>query len=74
MYDLAFGKISEGIFKAENGKLYRSVGLDDEIDENKYDTYEISENKLKLIEPFGEDAENADVGMDLYPATFKRVS
>ncbi len=73
MYDFMFGEteLAEGNFKAEKGKLYMSDGLDDEIDENEYDTYEISENKLKLIESFGE---YADENIDFYPLTFKRVN
>lgn len=62
---------SKGNFKAEDGKLYMSDGLDYEVDENEYNTYEISENKLKLIKPFGE---YADEIIDFYPLTFKRVN
>lgn len=63
---------SEGNFEAKDGKLYLSDGLDNDIDEDEYDTYEISNNELKLIESFGDDAGDSE-DMDLYPMTFKKV-
>lgn len=63
---------SEGNFEAKDGKLYLSDGLAKDIDEDVYDTYEISENELKLIESFGDDAEDSE-DMNLYPMTFKKV-
>ena len=63
---------SEGNFKVKDGKLYLSDGLDKDIEEDVYDTYEISENELKLIESFGDDEEDSKE-MDLYAKTFKRV-
>ena len=63
---------SEGKFEAKDGKLYLSDGLDNDIDEDEYDTYEISNNELKLIESFGDDEEDS-IERDLYPMTFKKV-
>lgn len=61
---------SEGKYEARDGKLYMSESLDEEIDENKYETYELSSNKLKIIDGFEDDGE----GMDIYPVTFSRIS
>ncbi len=63
---------SEGKFEVKDGKLYMSDDLDSDIDEDEYETYEISENELKLTDSFGEDVED---GKDfIYPITFKKVS
>lgn len=63
---------SEGNFKVKDGKLYLSDGLDNDIDEDEYDTYEILKDELKLIESFGDDEEDLEK-MDVYPMTFKKV-
>lgn len=62
---------SEGKFEVKGGKFYTSEDLNSDIDEDEYETYEISQNELKLIDVFGEDVEGEK---DLYPITFKKVS
>lgn len=62
---------TEGNFEAKDGKLFMSDGMDNEIDEDEYETYEIDGDELKLLEAIGGDADEEDFG--LYPMTFKRT-
>ena len=56
----------EGNFKASKGKLYMSTSLDEEIDENKYDTYELKDGKLIIDTDTNED-------VPFFPMTFEKV-
>ena len=60
----------EGNFEVKDGKLFLSDGKDKNVDEKVYDTYEITDNELKLLETFGSDEDDANA---LYPMTFERV-
>ena len=53
-------------FKASKGKLYMSTSLDEEIDENKYDTYELKDGKLIIDTDTNED-------VPFFPMTFEKV-
>ena len=67
------GFASEGTFEVKNGKLFRSASLDTAIDENVYETYEISDNSLTLLASFGDDSVDAEE-MNLYPLIFTKVN
>ena len=69
--EITSGFESEGNFSVEDGKLFMSDDLDSDIDEDEYETYEISEDKLKLIKYHGE--EDLEGLEDLYPMTFKKI-
>ena len=56
----------EGNFKASKGKLYMSTSLDEEIDENTYDTYELKDGKLIIDTDTNED-------VPFFPMTFEKV-
>lgn len=62
----------EGNFKTEDGKLYTSTGLDVNVDENWYETYELSENTLTLLALVCE-LNGPTVEQDRYPITFTRA-
>ncbi len=70
---------AEGNFEAREGKLYCSDGLEYAIDELYYETYEITDNELKLIDcivPVDELSslqELEEYGMEIYPMTLTRV-
>jgi len=68
---------NEGNFKAKDGKLYLSSGLQYETDEKIYCTYEVTDNSLKLIKQYGdkEDYDQVAQSFDskMYPMTFKKV-
>lgn len=63
---------SEGNYVVKDGKLFMSDGLDYDIDEDQYETYEISDDELKLIESVGDDED--DSYKEFYPMTFTKVS
>ncbi len=67
------GFASEGTFEVKNGKLFRSASLDTAIDEDVYETYEISDNSLTLLASFGDDSVDAEE-MNLYPLIFTKVN
>lgn len=56
----------EGNFKASKGKLYMSTSLDEEINENQYDTYELKDGKL-IIDT------DADEDVPFFPMTFEKT-
>ena len=67
MYYEIIGEMeSEGKFKAANGKLFMSDGLDHEIDKNYYETYTLEGNVLTITG----DSTGANAGM--YPMVFKK--
>ena len=61
---------TQGNYRLKDGKLYTSSGLDSEISEDSYETYELSGNKLVLKDYHGEIDEMI---AGLYPMTFKRA-
>lgn len=65
---------SEGKYKADGGKLFLSDGLDYEIDENVYDTYNLDGDVLTLTNTFGGDAEDEDLIRSLYPIVLKKAA
>ena len=69
--ELAEEMKSGGNFEVKEGKLYLSDGEENTIDENVYETYEISKDELKLLESIG--SEDEDDVEELYPLIFKRV-
>ena len=63
---------SEGLYEYKDGKLYITASKEDAIDEETYITCEfVSNNELKLLEPFGEGSEEVK---DSYPITLARVA
>lgn len=52
--------VSEGKYKVEDGKLFLSDSLDEEINENVYVTYELDGKNLTLLESFGEALEGLE--------------
>lgn len=61
----------EGKWKAEDGKLFMTDDLDDEISDGDYDVYEeLSEDGFKLVKGFTDGVE--DDG-DMYPMVFTKV-
>lgn len=71
LVELAEEMKSGGNFEVKEGKLYLSDGEENTIDENVYETYEISKDELKLLESIG--SEDEDDVEELYPLIFKRV-
>lgn len=68
---------SEGNYEVKDGKLFTSENLDSKIDENVYENYEITHDKLILLESSEEDdfKESTDTleGLKVYPMTFKKI-
>ena len=62
----------EGKYKTEDGKLYTSTGPDINVDENWYETYEISEDTLTLLALVCT-LEDQTVEQDRYPITLTRA-
>ena len=62
----------EGKYKTEDGKLYTSTGPDINVDENWYETYEISEDTLTLLTLVCT-LEDQTVEQDRYPITLTRA-
>lgn len=60
----------EGKYEVKDGKLYTTESMDEDIDENKYETYELSKDELKILESIGDD--NGENGID-YPIIFNRI-
>lgn len=69
----------EGNFEAKDGKLYCSDGLEYAIDELYYETYEISDTELKILDcvvPADEISaldELEEYGVEIYPMTLTRA-
>lgn len=61
----------DGNFKAEDGKLWLSAGLDYAVDPESYERFEISGNKLTLNEGTAETVEIE--GFEIYPLVFEKV-
>ena len=59
---------SAGKYKLDGKKLYTTDDLDDEFDYDEYETFELTNKKLKLLEYFGD----LDT-YDLYPMVFTKV-
>lgn len=72
--DLIEESSEEGRFKAADGKLYMSAGLEYNVDENVYDTYVLDGDKLTLVEHVGDDAEEDEINDLIYPMEFQKVS
>lgn len=62
----------EGKYKTEDGKLYTSIGPDINVDENWYETYELSEDTLTLLALVCT-LEDQTVEQDRYPITLTRA-
>lgn len=75
MDEMVDSMTDEGNFEVKDGKLFMSDGLDYEIDEEVYETYELNGDELKLIESVGGDDEDLkDFADELYPMVFERVN
>ncbi len=60
----------KGLYSAKDGKLYRSNSLDERVDKESYEMYELTEDGvLTVTEYVGDDA---DSNPFVYPMTFKR--
>lgn len=71
--NLANGFAREGMFKAEDGKLYLSSGLNDEVDSGNYDTYTLKGDTLTFMELISTQEVDA-FAASLYPMVFQKVS
>ena len=63
---------AEGKFKAKDGKLFLSAGLEYEVDERVYETYTLDGTTLTLVEyisPEGVD----ELTASLYPMVFEKI-
>lgn len=60
----------EGKFKAKDGKLYTSDGLEYDVDPRVYETYELSGDTLTIMGLVG--AED-DAAFGVYPMTFQKA-
>lgn len=79
--DIAFGDemvdamtdeaILEGKYKIKSGKLYMSMDLEEDIDEDAYITYKLTDTTLKLTEEKCE--EGFGVFEEMLPLTFTKV-
>ena len=65
---------TEGKYQAKDGKLFNTQSLDEEIDENVYDTYTLEGDVLTLTESFGMDDEDADMMTLVYPIILKKAA
>lgn len=63
---------AEGKYKAQDGKLYMLEVLEYNIDEDEYETYEVSGDEFKLLASVSADGNEDDLSA-LYPMTFKRI-
>lgn len=78
--DLVSGMNTEGNFEAREGKLYCSAGLEYGIDEAVYNTYEITDTELIILDYIGPEDELSaleeyeEYGIEMYPMTFTRVN
>ena len=69
--DLTGDIATSGNYKVKNGKLYTTASLSEKVNEDDYETYEIvSKKEIKLLKPFGKDAEDIK---DLYPLVLKKI-
>lgn len=59
---------AEGKWKAENGKLYATDGVDEDFAENKYQPYEFTSDGIKLLKA---EAEEDEFGV--YPMILKKA-
>lgn len=64
---------AKGKFKASDGKLHLSAGLNYEVENGMYDVYEIEGNTLILIESVSNEALDSEL-QDMYPLEFTKVS
>lgn len=72
--EMTEGSASEGKFKAEDGKLYMSAGLDYEVDEAVYDTYELDGTTLTLTGHVGAETDEEQLVADeMYPVTLTKA-
>lgn len=62
---------SEGNYSVKEGKLF-TAPEGEEIDEDSYETYEIKDDKLTLLDVFGEGADDEGVKA-LYPMVFEKI-
>lgn len=63
-----------GNYKLEDGKIYMTEDISEELTEDSYDTYELDGDTLTLLECFCQiDAEQKEAQKSLYPMVFTRV-
>lgn len=62
-----------GKFKAADGKLHLSAGLNYEVENGMYEIYEIEGKTLTLLESVSDDIMDAEL-QELYPLEFTKVS
>ena len=64
---------SEGRFKAEEGKLFLSAGLEYDVDENIYEVYTLDGTTLTLLETISTE-EVDEFTKSMYPMVFQKVN
>ncbi len=60
----------KGLYRAQGGKLYRSNSLDERVDKERYETYELTGDGVITVTGYVGD--DADSNPFVYPMTFKR--
>ena len=69
--DLTSEIATTGNYKVNDGKLYTTASLSEEISLDEYETYEtVSKNEIKLLKLFGKDIDDIE---DLYPLVLKKI-
>ena len=66
--DMLDAYVTEGKWKAENGKLYATDSMDEDFADNKYQPYEFTSDGIKLLKA---EAEEDEFGM--YPLILKKA-
>jgi hypothetical protein len=69
--EMVDGIASKGKFKAEDGKLFTSAGLEYEVDPAVYETYTLEDDVLTLLEYVGGEEDAPDEAV--YPMVFKKL-
>lgn len=65
---------AEGKYQAKDGKLHRSEGKDEDIDEAVYDTYTLEGDVLTLTATYGADEEETDMMKSVFPIILKKAA
>lgn len=80
--DYTMGKIAEdlnkgstGFYRVEKGKLYMTADLDTELTDANYDTYQLDDDTLTLLECHCQQDESFEnISQDIYPVVLTRVT
>ena len=65
---------ASGKYLLKDGKIFTTSDIDEEIDEDEYETYELSANELKFTDHFGDDEEGSEIMKKMYPIVWERAN